>query len=111
MATDCMPQAGAELMGNGVYLNLQASDCGLIGILHCLQRQVLINFQALLAGVSRNELDLGVGQPSRRQVGEHLVPEKMRMHVLRNSRTASVFLDDCCMRRGVNGPQRRVSKR
>ena len=74
--------------------NLQAADCCLVGVLHCFQRQMLIDFQALLARVSRNELDLGVGQPPRRKIGEHLVPEQMGMYVLSNSRALPIVLDD-----------------
>jgi hypothetical protein len=54
----------------------------LISSFHLGERQVLINLQALLAGVPTDELDLCVRQPLCRQPGEHLVPEQMGMDAL-----------------------------
>src|SRR5450755_593565 len=74
--------------------NLQGSDRSLISVLHRLQRQVLINFQALLARVAGNQLQLGVGEALDRQVGQHLMAEQMRMDRLRQTRPNAIGLND-----------------
>jgi hypothetical protein len=45
-----------------------------------IQTQVLVDFQALLALVSGDELNLRVRDAVRGQPREHLVPEQMRVN-------------------------------
>lgn len=55
---------------------------------------MLIYFQALLAGVAGNQLQLGVGETVSGQVGQHLVTEQMWVDWLRQTRTLTVGLND-----------------
>src|SRR5450631_3728587 len=66
----------------------------LIGPLHGLQRQVLVHLQTFLALMTRDQLNLGVGESARGQKGEHLVPKQMRVHRLRDARPMGILLYD-----------------
>jgi len=46
---------------------------------------MLVDLQALLALVAGDQLNLVVGQPFGRQVGQHLMAEQMRVQRLRNA--------------------------
>src|SRR5450631_4282449 len=66
----------------------------LIGPLHGLQRQVLVHLQTFLALMTRDQLNLGVGESARGEKGEHLVPKQMRVHRLRDARSMAILLYD-----------------
>ena len=55
---------------------------------------MLVDFEALLALVAGDELDLGVRQALCRQVGQHLVPEQVGMNRLGDARLVAVVLHD-----------------
>src|ERR1035441_7573579 len=51
----------------------------LVGLIDRLQRQMLVDLQALFAFVPGNQLNLGVGEAFGRQEGQHLMAEQMRV--------------------------------
>ena len=55
---------------------------------------MLICFEAFLAFVLRNQLNLLMGQPTSGQVGQHLVTEQMGDDVLGDARLFKVLLND-----------------
>ena len=55
---------------------------------------MLVDLQALLALVPRDELDLRVGQPARGQIRQHLVAEQVRVDVVCDAGLPSVVLHD-----------------
>src|SRR5713101_7636808 len=57
----------------------------LVGVLDRVQCEVLIDFQAFLALMARDELDLRIRQTVRGQPGDHLMAEEMRVHRLGNA--------------------------
>ena len=63
-------------------------------LLDGLQRKMLVDLQAPLALVPRDQLDLGVGQALRGQEGQHLVPEEVGVDVLGDARPVAVPLHD-----------------
>jgi hypothetical protein len=66
----------------------------LVGVLNRVQCEVLIDFQAFLALMARDELDLHIRQTMRGQPGDHLVAEEMRVHRLGNAGAAAVTLHE-----------------
>jgi hypothetical protein len=54
---------------------------------------MLVGLQAFLTAVSRDQLDLGIGQSALGQPRQHLVPEQMRMDAL-DASLLSVLSDD-----------------
>jgi hypothetical protein len=61
-------------------------------VLDRVQCEVLIDLQAFLALMARDELDLRIRQAVRRQPSDHLVPEEMRVHRLGNAGASAVAL-------------------
>jgi hypothetical protein len=55
---------------------------------------MLVDLEALLGLVSRDELDLGVREPLGRQEGQPLMAEQVRMHGLRDIRLLAIWLHD-----------------
>src|SRR5438445_11808638 len=51
---------------------------------------MLVDLQALLAGMAGDQLNLGIGQTLRREPRQHLVPEQVWMNVLRQFRQVRV---------------------
>jgi hypothetical protein len=59
-------------------------------VLDRVQCEVLIDFQAFLALMARDELDLRIRQTVRGQPGDHLVAEEMRLDRLGNAGAPAV---------------------
>jgi hypothetical protein len=55
---------------------------------------MLVNLQALFAGVSTDQLNLGIRKSAAGQEGEHLMSEQVRVNVLAQSRLVAVVLHD-----------------
>ncbi|MDD2707516.1 MAG: hypothetical protein PHV34_05855 [Verrucomicrobiae bacterium] len=63
----------------------------------------IVDFQAFLALVAGNELDLGVGGALFGEEGEHLVPEQVGMDWLRDLSAPPIMLDDLLHSTGREG--------
>jgi len=59
--------------------DLQLLDSLLIAWLHGRQAEVLVDFQALLAGMAGDQMNLGIRQALSRQPRQHLVTEQVRV--------------------------------
>ena len=55
---------------------------------------MLVDLEALLGFVSREELDLGVGEPLGSQEGQHLMAKQVRMDGLCDPRLLAILLHD-----------------
>ena len=55
---------------------------------------MLVYLQTLLAVVAGDELDLRIREAFSGQMGQHLMTEEVRMHVLGNACSVSVVLHD-----------------
>src|ERR1700730_4578695 len=85
----CITHHGKKLRRTS---NSDRSHRLLVGVLDRVQREVLIDFQAFLALMARDELDLRIRQTMRGQPGDHLMAEEMRVHRLGNAGAPAVAL-------------------